>query len=200
VFQQLIAGGLLAVSILTAAGCGSPFLQPVANSATWDPGLVGEWTASDPVQARVVIAQASGEAAAGGYTVSLTVHDKGEFKTALNLDLTLSEVGSGRYLDLFLSQPERDKLVGAYGFLAIPVHQVMKMERDGDKLTVRSFRGDFLEAQNGPASIAHDRIVVGGGDVVIVTAPTEQVKDLLSQHADDPLAFGDPIVFHRVKN
>jgi hypothetical protein len=177
-------------------------LHPAATSGTLfaDPGLVGEWAATEPLQVRAAVAAASSDAKGPSYTASLTVYDKGELKTEMTLELMLTDVGSIRVADLFLARPDRDKLVGMYGFLAIPVHQVMKTDRDGDTLTVRPFRGDWLASHTDGGAVTHDRVAVGGGEVVMVTAPTERLRDLLVRHADDPRAFGDPIVFHRIKN
>jgi hypothetical protein len=185
---------------MTLGACGSPALHSAATSGTLiaDPEVVGAWATDEPLQIRAVISPAGSDAK--GYTASLTVHNKGEFKTALNLDLLLTEIGSARYADLFLAQPERDKLVNNYGFLIVPVHQVMKLERDGNTLTVRPFRGDWLETHTDGQPGSHDRVAVGGGEVLMITAPTERLRDLLARHADDPRAFGDPIVFHRARD
>lgn len=78
----------------------------------------------------------STDGAGGPYMVALTVQHEGESKTSLTLELTLTEIDGPRYADLFLARAERDRLVGTYGFLAVPVHQVMKLSRDGDELRV----------------------------------------------------------------
>jgi hypothetical protein len=190
------------IALVGLSGCGSPLLHPAStvNDSVADAGIIGEWTATAPMQLRAVITAGPADSSGCPYAATLTVHDKGEFRTALGFELMLTDIGSSRYADLFLARPDRDKLLGAYGFLAVPVHQVMKVDRDGDTLTVRPFRGDWLESQTqgvGERTFTHDRVAVGGGDVVMITARTEQLRDLLSRHSADPAAFGDPIVFHR---
>lgn len=197
VIQTCVAAAVLPV----VGGCGSPMLHSAATqgSRVADPGMVGEWAASEPLELHAVITAATSDTEGASYAATLTVHDQGEFKTALGLELTLTDVDSRRFADLFLARPDRDKIVGDYGFLAIPVHQVMKIDRDGDTLTVRSLQGDWLAGHTDGAAFTHERVAVGGGKVVMITAPTERLRDLLTRHADDPAAFGDPIVFHRLK-
>lgn len=189
------------VAVLTVVGgCGSPMLNSAATTGSLvaDPGMVGEWAASEPLQVRAVIEAADSNTKGPSYAASLTVHDRGEFKTSMSLELTLTDLDSTRYADLFLARPDGDKLVGAYGFMAIPVHQIMRIVRDGDTLTVRQFQGSWLEGRAEGVEYTHDRVAVGGGEVVMITAPTDKLKDLLVRHASDPAAFGDPIVFRRI--
>ncbi len=197
--RQLIACTLLAAAAVLSA-CGSPFLHsPSADSITaTDPGIIGEWVTTDPMEMHARITPPAPDSIGRSYSALLTVHDKGTLQTTLSLELAMMEIANARYADLFLSRPERDKLVGAYGFLVVPVHQVMKIVRDADTLTVWPFRGDWLESSAQGSTFSHDRVTVGGGEVAIVTAPTGHIRDLLSRHADDPRAFGDPIVFRRV--
>lgn len=196
--RQLLGITTAVLVALGTTGCGSPFLHPAASASTSDPGLVGEWATVQPMEIRASIATPRSGSAGTGYTVALTVHDHGEFKTAMSMDLVLTDIDEGRYMDLSLSRPERDKLVGTYGFLVVPVHQVMKVTREGDTLTVWPFRGDWLEEHAASAAFSHDRVAVGGGDVAMVTAPTERVRELLARCGKDSRAFSDPIVFRRV--
>ncbi len=198
--QRLLGITMAALVALGGTGCGSPFLHPAASTSTSDPGLIGEWATAEPMEIRASIALPQSGSAGTAYTVALTVHDHGDFKTALNLDLMLTDINGDRYVDVFLSRPERDKLVGTYGFLVVPVHQVMKVVRNGDTLKVWSFRGDWLETHTTSSVFSHERVTIGGGDLPLVTAPTDRIRELLAQHGDDPKAFAEPMVFHRAKN
>jgi hypothetical protein len=193
---------MLVAAAAVLSGCGSPFLHSPSSEATaaTDPGIVGEWITTEPQQIRAQITPPSPDTPNHPYSAALTVHDKDALKTSLSLELVLMEIGNTRYADLFLARPERDQLVGRYGFLVVPVHQVMKIVREADTLTVWPFRGDWLESAAQSETFSHDRVTVGGGDVAIVTASTGAIRDLLARHADDPKAFGDPIVFRRVSS
>lgn len=189
-----------AIVMASLSGCGSATLQPAfhGGTAVSDPEIVGEWAAEAPLQVRAMIRPADTDGGAASYPVSLTVHEKGEFRAAMSLDLTLTQIESTRFADLFLARSNRDKLVGMYGFLAVPVHQIMKIERDGDTMTLRSFRVNRLEGLADAAPIWHERVVVGGGVVEMVTVRTKALRELLARNAGNAAAFADPIVFRRV--
>ena len=185
------------------AGCGTPFLHSASGNGPLirDPGLAGERTTAGAPTTHAVIHDPKDSAGGGGdggpYVVALTVQHDGESKTSLTLDLTLTEIGGARYADLFLARAERDRLVGTYGFLAVPVHQVIKISRDGDELRVWSFNGSWLEGTAQGGMFSHDRITVGGGEVEMVTAPTDKVRELIARHGNDGAAFAEPLVFRR---
>jgi hypothetical protein len=185
-----------AVGLGLAGGCGAPFLHPAVmpGSTAWDPGLVGEWTSAGETVVRAVISEKS----EGAYSAALTIHHKGEFKSSIELDVSLTDIGDARFADLFLARGERDKLVGTYGFLVMPVHQVMKLARDGDHLRVWSFDGDWLERHAGGNGFTSDRLVVGGGEIAVLTAPTAQVRAWIAKNAGNPGAFDPPTEFARV--
>jgi len=176
-------------------GCAPAFLHSAAlpGRPVSDPGLVGEWVTSGDTVTRATVSESEDP---GMYRVALTIHHKGEFKSALTLDLTLAGSESATFVDLFLAKPEREKLVGAYGFLVLPVHQVMKIARERNEVRLWPFNEQWLQREG--ESYPSERMAIGGGETTVVTAPSEQVRDLLERHADDPNAFGDPIVFRRV--
>lgn len=182
------------------AGCGAPSLNAstVTGNRVADPGLAGEWIATEPMQIFATIT-AKPAPSTDEFTASLTVTDKGTVRTSVAVELGISEIGGARYADLFLARSDRDRLVTTYGFLAVPVHQIMRIERAGDALTVRPFRAEWLRDRPTGDTVSHERVVVGGGEVIMITAPATEVHSLLADHANDPQAFGDPIVFHRVK-
>lgn len=193
------------VVLAGSGGCGAPFLHPTATptQVVQDSGVTGEWATSnpaDPTQVRAVITEPG--RAQVPYRIALTVHNEGKFKTALELELMLTEIGGIRYADLFLARSEREALVERYGFLAVPSHQLMKIERNGDNLRVWSFDGTFLERTEGVpgegGGLAHDRITIGGGEVTMVTAPTDKVREMIARHANNPRAFEEAIELTRV--
>jgi hypothetical protein len=186
---------IVSLCVLMLAGCGSPFIHsPVTGVPVQDPELAGEWAATEPLQMRATIVPGGSNEP---YALSLVVHDKGELKTALALELSLTQIDGARFANLFLSRAERDKLVNSHGFLVIPVNQVLKLSREGGTLTVRPFQGDFVKGQAGIGA-RQERVAVGGGEVTLITAPAESVRELLARNANNPAAFGDPIVFQRV--
>lgn len=189
--------------LVGVGGCGAPFLHgpSLADApAVRDDGLVGQWTMTGDTTTHATIV----ERPTGGnaYAVSLDVHYKGEFKAAVTLELVLTDIDGGRYADLFLARPERDKLVATYGLLVVPVHQVMRFQRTGDELRVWPFDGAWLERNasvGGEGGFSSDRLVIGGSETAVLTAPSGQVRAFIAKYGQDPRAFGDPFVFRRAK-
>lgn len=195
--------GVRAVAIVIAwigglSGCGSPFLHTAATpeQSMSDPRLIGDWFTPDehPTHARI------SEPQPGKYLLALTVNHDKDPPTRLALDMTVTRIGNDQYADLFLSRDERNGLVQRYGFLVVPVHQVMKIASTTDELRVWSFEGSWLEETAKRGGWAHDRVAVGEGESVMIAGSTTHVRDLIRKHGDDPKAFGEPIVFRRVVN
>lgn len=194
------AGVGFAVGVLgLTSGCGAPFLHSplVGADPALDPGLAGEWAASEPVALRAIVRTREGEP--GSYTGHLiATSESGETAADVTVDIQLAEIGGGLYADLFLARPARDRLVESYGFLAVPVHQVVRLEREGDTLTARAIQGDWLEGHVAGDAFGHERVAVGGGEVVLITARSGAARRLIERHADEPGALGEPIVLRRV--
>lgn len=197
-FVGVMSAAMTIVSIGGLPGCGSPFLHTASTSdqAISDPRLIGEWTTDDehPTRARIMEPQPT------RYVLELTVHHEKDPPTRLALDLTLTRIGNDQYADLFLSREERDRLVKNYGFLVVPVHQVMKIAPGVEEMQVWSFDGSWLEQTAKRGGWTHDRVALGGGESVMIAGSTSQVRELIRKHGEDPRAFGEPIVFRRVVN
>ncbi|MCK6476270.1 MAG: hypothetical protein L6Q35_05505 [Phycisphaerales bacterium] len=191
------------VALVGPSGCGVPMIYSGSTPETVasDDGLLGEWRATEPVEIRATVfpGSDSSESPAGSYAVSLTVYDRHEFKTALGLELLVTEIEGVRFADLFLGKTERDRLVGTHGYLAVPVHQVMRMTRQGDVLTVWPLVGKFPDDHTPGRPVAHEAAVVGGSRVPLVTGSSESIRAMLGDIAKDDSAFDRPIVLRRVR-
>jgi hypothetical protein len=185
------------VFVVAAAllGCSSPSLQPLAGpqALVSDPGLVGTWAMEPPNQTRVVVTAG----ADGRYLGALDVQNAGG-TTSLTLDVSLTQIGDDQYVDLFLAKPEREALAGRYGFLALPVHQFMMLERNGDELRVTSFNAHWLQqAAATTNAFAMEVLPLGGHEIGVVTADSGSLNEFLRAHAHDPGATAPPMVFRR---
>jgi len=175
-------------------------LHPAATpaQAVRDDGLAGAWVtadAGDDTQVFALIAEpATGSSA---YLVSLTVYYEGQFQSALGVEATLTDVGEARYAGLFLDRAERDRLVGHYGFLAVPAHQVCKLQREGDELRLWWLQESWLQGAGAPGP-GGDRIVVGEGEVTMLTATTDEIRSLLAR--TDESAFGAQMTLRRMRS
>jgi hypothetical protein len=186
---------LLTIAVISSA-CSAPSLQPlyVPGTLVQDPGLVGEWATDGPTVARVVLSEGKD----GKYLGALTIHRDGQLKAGLALEVSLTQIGEDRYVDLYLDKREREALAGRYGFLALPVHQFMMIKRDGDEATAWMFNADWLRRAAADNAFACEVVPVAGQDIAVITADSGSLGEFLRVHAHDPGALLPPLVFRRM--
>lgn len=185
---------LMVIMAAALCACSSPSLQPLAGpeSLVSDPGLVGTWVMDPPHQMRVVVTEGKD----GRYVGALDVQSAGG-TTSLILDLSLTEIGNDKYVDLYLAKSEREALAARYGFLALPVHQFMVLERDGDELRVTSFKAGWLKEAAATNAFAMEIVPIAGHEIGVITADSGTLTEFLRLHAHDPGAMAGPMVFRR---
>jgi hypothetical protein len=178
-------------------GCSVPSVQPLygPDSLLPDAGLVGEWVSEGPTVTRVGVSEGSD----GRYRGALAVHHEGELKTVLNLELSVTQIGEDRYVDLYLAKPDREGLAARYGFLALPVHQFMMTHREGDVLRVWAFDPNWLKRAAADHAFACEILPIGGQSIAVVTADSGTFREFLREHAHDPGSLLSPMVFHRLR-
>ena len=186
---------LLTMAVVWSA-CSAPSLQPlyVPGTLVQDPGLVGEWATDGPTVARVILSEGKD----GKYLGALTIHKEGQLKTGLALEVSLTQIGADRYVDLYLAKAERESLAARYGFLALPVHQFMMIERNGDEATARMFNADWLRRAAADNAFACEVVPVAGQEIAVITADSGSLGEFLRVHAHDPGALLPPMVFRRM--
>ncbi len=193
----------LGVMVLGLTACGTPVVHTAAPIGTTarDDGLVGEWATSDPgepLQVRAVVAGPTAPTS-DRYAVSLTIHHEKNFVTALSLDVHITDIGEGRYIDVFLAESERNRLVGSYGFLVAPVHQIVKIHRRGDAIDLWMFDRSWLKDATGASAMQATTVPIGDRDVVLLTAPSSDVRAVIAQIAEGGHTHGDPIRLRRLR-
>ena len=186
----------MATCMGAVGGCSSPSLHPLAgpDSLVQDYGLPGEWATDGPTVTRVIVT----ETPDGKYSGALTIHQNAEAKAALGLEISLTQIESDHYVDLFLAKPDRERLAAKFGFLALPVHQLMMVQREEDTLTVWTFDAEWLRRAGKERSFACEVLPIAGRDVAVITAETGSLRQYLSKHAHDRGVLSAPMVFHRV--
>jgi hypothetical protein len=185
---------IIVMMAVTLYACSSPSLHPLAGpeSLVSDPGILGTWAMDPPNQTRVVVTQGKD----GRYVGALEVEDAGR-TTSLTLDVSLTQIGEDQYVDLYLAKPERDALAGRYGFLALPVHQFMMVQRNDDELRVTSFKASWLKGAAASNAFAMEVLPVAGHEMGIITADSGSLTEFLRLHAHDAGATAPPMVFRR---
>jgi hypothetical protein len=188
----------LAVALLvTLAACSVPSLRPLYAPETLvpDPGLVGEWATDGPTVTRVVVS----EGPDGKYVGALTIHQDTALKTALGLELSLTQIGEDYYLDLFLAKADREAMAARYGFLALPVHQFVMVKRENGELRVWMLHPDWIQRAASENAFATEILPIGGHEIAVITADSGSFREFLREHAHDPGALTAPILFRRVQ-
>ena len=187
---------LLLTMAVVWSGCSAPSLQPlyVPGTLVQDPGLVGEWVTDGPTVARVVVSEGTD----GNYHGALTIHRDGQLKAGLSLEVSLTEIGADRYVDLYLAKSERENLAARYGFLALPVHQFMMIKRDGDQATAWMFNAGWLRRAAADNAFACEVVPVAGQEIAVITADSGSLGEFLRVHAHDPGALLPAMVFRRM--
>ncbi|MCE2652841.1 MAG: hypothetical protein ACK51N_03965 [bacterium] len=196
ILSVTLALTLSGAAACSLAGCSSPSLQGLtpAQSLVEDPGLTGEWVTEGRTVTRVTISPGAGRS----YRGTLTVAHDGEFKTGLDVEIRLTDIDSQRYADLYLAKAERDRLIGRYGFLVLPVHQFMALERQGDTIRVWTFNSDWLRRAADAERFPCVGLPLGEGDVPVITADVDAMRAFLARRGRDPGARADPLIFRRV--
>jgi hypothetical protein len=182
---------------VTLSACSTPSIHPLyaPESLVQDPGLVGEWATDGPTVTRVVVS----ESADGKYLGALTVYQNADLKTGLDLEVSLTQIGEDHYVDLYLAKADREALVARYGFLALPVHQFMMIQREDDVLRVWTFNADWIQRAGSENAFASEILPIGGHDIAVITADSGSLNGFLRKHAHDPGALSPPMVFRRVR-
>jgi hypothetical protein len=135
----------------------------------------------------------------GKYLGALTVHDEAELKTGMSLEVSLTQIGEDHYVDLYLAKRDREMLAARYGFLALPVHQFMMIERRDDVLRVWMFNADWIRRAASQNAFACEILPIAGQEIAVITGDSGSLNGFLREHAHDPGALSRPLVFRRVR-
>jgi hypothetical protein len=175
---------LLLVLACLSAGCLVLSVNPAYDDSSigWDPSLVGNWVDADD-------------------NTTLQI-ERSEWKSyrihyvhpSENGDLTgyLTFVGDDRYLDVM---PARGQDRGSF---LIPVHVVLRVRVDGDRLELTALSYDwFVERLRAARPIAGLSVALDQKQNVLMLSPVDRLRDWLRVQSADSPAFGAPATFTR---
>lgn len=166
----------LIAAALTSLGCVVPSLHPLftERDLVFEPRIIGAWTDED---SDFWVFE---KACQGGYR--LAISDTLEMSL---FDAHLLELGSHRFLDLYPRTEDSDDSFQAFHLL--PVHTFYKVILDGESLLLVPMDLGWLEKEieSGALQVAH----AWPEDELLLTAPTEDLQELVLLFADDPAAF-----------
>lgn len=177
----------LAVAVLGLAGCGVGSVAPIVpeGEAQFDPALLGTWVDEDGTERAVITADG-----ADGYAILYT-DDGGESGPFLG---RLGDLGAHRVLDVW---PDPTGIRGndAFRDLMLPLHTALFIDSLGDRVGFRMLTpdslSDYLERE--PGAVAHVRL----DDILVLTAPTAELRRFLAEFAGRPGTLGSPAVWVR---
>jgi len=170
---------LVVAAGIALSGC-IPALEPFYSQGdlVHDPRLLGRWSAG-PGKGTWHVARA------GEHSLLLSHESEGARKT---FEGHLFQLGPHRFLDLHPRIPVGEGDVHWAHYL--PLHSVAQVWLEGDLLRIGPLSRAWLDEQlaRGEITIAHRRTESG----IVLTATTEELRDLLTRIADDPRAFPKP--------
>jgi hypothetical protein len=179
--------GVLTAVLLLAPGCLVLSLHPVYDdeSLGWDPALVGTWVdADDNVSLRIE----------RGEWRSYKIHYVHPIETG---DVTgyLTAIDDVRYLDVM---PARGEDRGAF---VIPVHAVMRLDLDGDRLELTPLSYDWffdrLQGSAGPRRVPGLDVAMDQKENALISGSTRALREWLRRQPAGGPMFGASAVFTR---
>ena len=180
-----IGAALLTIALATlSSGCLVLSLNPAYDESAlgWDPRLVGAWTDADD-KASLQIER--------GEWKSYRIHYVHPIETG---DLTgyLTAIGDERYLDVMPSRGE-DR-----GSFLIPVHAVLHLRLEGDRLELTPLSYDwFSEQLREGRAIPGLNVAFDQKENALLATPAERFRDWLRVQSVDGPAFGASATFVR---
>ena len=166
------------------------------EAVVFDPALVGIWATKDNEQ--IVIFKQWGEKTYDlTYVITYANDEIGSWQYTGHT----TTLGSYSYLDVYRDEqlPYESKL-GDKPFLRVlanrlPTHIFFRIEIDNDLLKIAYLNSEWLEktVRERKTEITYQRV----GGTLVLTGPTEELRDFVQKHDDDPGAFEPLGEFHR---
>jgi len=198
---------LVATVGVLLAGCGVPSIHPLCGPAdlTTEPGILGVW--SDPQNSDKTWTWKFFQKP-GANTYTLIYIESG---VPAKLGAHLTRIGTYIYMDTFLktedneAEPDKKEKPGPFDNILLLSHLVgghlfWRIEVQGDILRIAWLNQERLKSalEAKTATVAHEWQEPGEGEdrVLILTAPTEDLRQFVLKSADEVFDV-QPTVLHR---
>lgn len=190
--NRVCTGGFVLLLMLLASGWSaaqSVFPLYEKGEKETEPALVGTWNAwglrfqFEPVED-------------GGYTLTIADYDE-KLPLRCTYRVHLVRLRRELYLD---AEFEKTTIAGKNASelaLAIPIHLLLKVTIDNDQLTMILPSDEWFlrEAKSGNVRLRYETF----GDVTLLLAPTDELRDFVSVYSDDLFgSSGDKLTLTRV--
>jgi hypothetical protein len=184
-----------------------PSLEPLYSEQdlVFGPDLIGVWEAADDPSREPTLTWTFERGEGNAYRLTIR---EGEASAAF--DAHLLRLGEATYLDFFPVVPPDCVPVPAdeSGFPEsavpvlqavhfVPVHSFWRVLLDGDDMQVAALSPDWLGRQLEQGRVRINHKPYEDEHVILLTAPTADLQQLIHEHADDPEAFAEPLPLRR---
>jgi hypothetical protein len=172
--------GLVCLALGTI-GCYVQSLHPLYTDTTisFDPELVGTWTAEDDEFVFTIT-----DTTRGVYTL---LCDEGG--ATARFEAVLVELGGEAFLDIYPEAPDNDS--SFYLDHLLRVHNILHLEREADTLWVSDFDAEWLETTIDKKKLSIAHVPLDGA--VLLTATTAELQAFVRKYAHTPEAFSEPL-------
>jgi hypothetical protein len=174
----------LVIALALAPGCLVLSLNPAYDGETigWDPGLLGTW---------VDVEDKSSIEIERGEWKSYRIKYVHPIETG-TLTAYLTSIGDDRFLDVM---PARGEDRGSF---LIPVHAVLRVRLDGDKLELMPLSYDWMnERVRAGTRIPGLNVVQDQKENTVVVSPTQALREWLRKQPKEGRMFGAAAMFTR---
>jgi hypothetical protein len=162
--------------------------------ATFEPGLLGEWfdTSSDEEDS-LTFAKTDGKT----YLATYSEKDKKSGKTKISLyTAKLVRLNKHLFIDFINNEDSLEKRLEGEAYLSmIPTHFFAKIE-----LQDTTMKLTLLDDEKFEKKVAKEKInlpILKQEDLLLLTAETSKIQDVLKQYAEDKELWGEPSTMKR---
>jgi len=185
--------GLLMLAALLTAACSTPLLHSIATPETtvYDRDALGLWEDDNGTRYEVT----PGASRSYAVTVTPASNQQGAPKPPVEVVARVVEIDGRRYVDLSPTENERTQVSRRYGTLFIAVHNVARVQRSDNTLTLEFIDPGWVNRNLEPGAATAERV----DGTMVLTAGSASLGRWISSIEETPAAFLDPVTLRRVE-
>lgn len=182
--RAILAFALALVLLLTGCVVQSIHGLYTENDLVFDPALIGTWAEKE--NPNLWTLEKNGEKA---YTLSYT-----ENQVTAKFETRLVRLGPYLFLDTYPKDAELKNSVLAFHLM--PAHLFTRIWIEKDTIRYAALDYEWMKKQLEEKKVTLSHEIEDGS--VILTGSTKELQAFLQKYADDPEAFPNPKIMHRV--
>jgi hypothetical protein len=172
----------------TLAGCYVQSLRPLYSDSivTYDGDLVGTWASEEDDEFTFTLE----DTARGMYTLISS-----ESGSTARFQAVLVDIEGVEFMDILPEEPSNDN--GFYKDHLLRVHNILRVERKADTLSVADFDPEWFSTMASQKKVTVDNVPLDGA--VLLTATTPDLQSFVRKFAHTPEAFSEPVRLIRTR-